>query len=119
LKNKFGDISSDERTQSQAGSSTRHQRTCPLEPQVPNPVRLMGGTYPRQVNGKMTTGQLRIMNQSPLWRSLHNQDSLQTFKVAAKDMFLDSLAFWWKVKMAADGDVGGAAPVIVNNIYRV
>jgi hypothetical protein len=92
---------------------------APMEPQVPNPVRPIGETYLDHVNGKMTIEQLRVMIQKPSLGSMYNQDSLQTFKVAAKDTFLDSLAFCWKIKMAADGDVGGAAPVIVKNIYIV
>ena len=72
-----------------------------------------------QVNGKATIEQLRVMIQSPSLGSMYNQLSPQTFKVAAKDTFIDSLAFCWKIKMVADGSIYAAAPVIVRNIYTV
>jgi len=96
---------------------------APLEPQVPNQAVLITQVPMEptqdQLNGKMTIKQLPVMIHKPSLGGIYNWERLQSFKVAAKDTFTDSLAFCWKVKMATDDDVDGAAPVIVNNIYIV
>jgi len=121
LKNKFGGFSNDEKTQSQAGSSARHPRTCPSGAASAKSSRAnySSASGQDQLYSKVTIKQLPVTIQKPSLGVMYNQERLQTFKVAVKDTFTDSLAFCWKVKMATDGDVDGAAPVIVNNIYIV
>jgi hypothetical protein len=96
---------------------------APLEPQVPNQAVLItqAPVEPTQdqLYSKMTIKQLPVTIQKPSLGGMYNQERLQTFKVAAKDTFIDSLVFCRKVKMAADGGGDATAPVIVINIYTV